>query len=366
LTEPRYLYSALTRLRTVSTSRRADLLREEVDLAAVLKGARPGGMDPKLARALEGLDTGRCMEEDRAVEAGGAVIVAFTDPSFPRALRCLPDPPPALYLKGDPGVLGHPSVAVVGSRMATVYGKNAAETLSADLAREGFTVVSGLARGIDTAAHEGSLNVRGRAAAVLGTGIDRVYPPENRDLAGRILREGGVLLSEYPPGTPPLPGHFPVRNRLIAGLAWAVVVVEATERSGSLITARLALEGGKELFAVPHNITSRTGVGPNTLIRRGARLVQRVEDLIEEMPDFLRGEMRRPSPGEEDSGTGAARKEAVAVLDLIPADGSLHADELAVRAGLEMSRLLPLLLELQMAGLCVELPGMRFTRKGVG
>ncbi len=362
--ENRFLYSALTRIRSVSTSRRAALLDPDIDLPALFRGSRPKGMDPKLWKALRDLDLECCAREDGEREASGVRILAHPDPEFPSSLRDLPDPPPALYVRGSLDPLSRPVLAIVGSRLSTVYGKNAAQSLAGDLARAGVTVVSGLARGIDTAAHTGSLEVPGRAAAVLGTGIDRLYPSENRDLARRILDCGGVILSEFPPGTPPLPGNFPVRNRIVAGLSWGVLVVEATERSGALITARLGLESNRELFAVPHNITSGTGIGPNTLIRRGARLVQRAEDVLEELPDYLR---ERLVPWKEENGGSeepAVSGDAAGLLEHLRFDEAVGVDELAARARLEIPRLVSLLLELQMAGLCVELPGMRYARKG--
>ena len=173
-----------------------------------------------------------------------------------------------------------------------------------------------------------------------------------------------MILSEFPPGTPPLPGNFPVRNRLVAGLSWGVLVVEATERSGALITARLGLEANRELFAVPHNITSGTGVGPNTLIQQGARLVQRAEDVLEELPEYLRERLGPPAQANEEPKESVHGVEADALLEHLRFDETVGVDDLAARAGLEMSRLVPLLLELQMAGLCVELPGMRYARKG--
>jgi DNA processing protein len=362
--ETRYYYSALTRLRSVSTSRRAALLSDEVDLPALVRGSRPVGMDSNLLEALRDLDLERCAREDREEEADGVRILAYPDPEYPSSLRDLPDPPPALYARGCLDPLRRPALAVVGSRLSTVYGKNVAQSLAGDLALAGMTIVSGLARGIDTAAHTGSLAAPGRAVAVLGSGIDRLYPSENRDLARRILDSGGLILSEFPPGTPPLPGNFPVRNRVVAGLSWGVLVVEATEKSGALITARLGLEANRELFAVPHNITSGTGIGPNTLIRGGARLVQRAEDVLDELPGYLRERLGPASRAEEKPRESVMGAEADALLTHLRFDEGVGVDDLSISTGLEMSRLVPLLLELQMAGLCVELPGMRYARKG--
>lgn len=205
-------------------------------------------------------------------------IIHPDHPEFPRLLGHIPDSPIVLYRRGTWSSAR--CVAIVGSRRATGYGIGMAERLAADLASAGFTIVSGLARGIDTAAHSGALQAGGRTVAVLGNGVECVYPPENRKLAERML-ENGAFLSEYPPGTPPAPFHFPVRNRIVSGLSEAVVVVEAGERSGSLITVQCALEQGRDVFAVPGNATSLTSRGCNRLIREGAGLVQEAADILE-------------------------------------------------------------------------------------
>lgn len=205
-------------------------------------------------------------------------IIHQGHPEFPHLLGHIPDSPLVMYLRGE--WTSARCVAVVGSRRATGYGIGMAERLSADLVAAGFTIVSGLARGIDTAAHTGALQAGGRTVAVLGNGLETIYPPENRKLAERIM-ENGAFLSEYPPGTPPAPYHFPVRNRIVSGLSEAVLVVEAGERSGSLITVQCALEQGRDVFAVPGNATSVTSRGCNRLIREGAGLVQEAADILE-------------------------------------------------------------------------------------
>lgn len=363
----RFLLSALCRLGRGSTAVRAQLARDPARLDGICRGTLTA---PELSRevlgALRALDWDACLREDEALEAGGVHVLALGEPGFPEGLADLSDPPAALYARGDPSCLQRPCVAVVGSRLSTAYGQNVAEMLGEELARAGATVVSGLARGIDARAHRGSLVVPGAAAAVLATGIDTIYPGEHEPLARSIAESGGVLLSEVPPGTPPMPRLFPVRNRIIAGLSWAVVVVEATERSGSLITARLALESGRELFAVPHNITSRTGVGPNTLLQRGARLAQRSGDILEEMPEYIR--QRLAPKGLEGEGTPEApalATEARLLLKALRPDAPLGVDALAAATGLATSRLLAILLELQVAGLCEPAPGGRFVRRKV-
>jgi DNA processing protein len=362
--EARYLYSALSRLGSVPTSVRASLLGHRNLLERLREGEPPRGLPPSLCKAFARLDWEAAEAADRALEARGDRILCWEDPNYPERLRHLPDPPPALYLRGDLAPLDLPVVAVVGSRLSTVYGQNVARSLAEDLARSGCTVVSGLARGIDAAAHEGSLTVPGRAAAVLGTGLDLCYPPENEPLLGAILEARGLVLTEFPPGTPPLPRNFPQRNRIIAGLAFGVLVVEATERSGSLVTARFALETGREVFAVPHNLTSRTGIGPNLLIQKGAKLVLQVSDILEELPEEARNLLKRETSSGRDYSLGPELSpEAREVLALLRPDSPSTVDELCAASGLSPGDLLPRLLELQMGGYCVELPGMRYAAK---
>ncbi len=360
-----YLYSALTRLASVSTVLRADLLKDESLLVSLRNGSGRVKLHPSLSKALAKLDWAAAEKADRGAEKQGVTILSWNDPRYPEALRSLPDPPPALYVRGPLQVFALPSVAVVGSRLCTVYGQNVARTLAKEMVRAGLAVVSGLARGIDTAAHEGSLAVPGHAAAVLGTGIDRVYPPENDGLLKRILDLGGAVMSEYPPGTPPLPRNFPVRNRVISGLTSGVLVVEATERSGSLVTARFAIETGREVYAVPHNITSRTGIGPNTLIQKGAKLVQQVADIVEELPPNVRCKMK---PVNETGETGdvsdvGLSEKASRLLSAMSPDEGRSIDRLSGESGLSTPDVLTGLVELQMSGLCVELPGTRYARR---
>lgn len=363
--EARYLYSALSRLGSVSSAARASLLGHRDLLERLRGGEPPRGLPSTLCKAIARLDWEAAEAADRELEARGDRILCWEDPAYPDPLRHLPDPPPALYVRGDLAPLEHPAVAVVGSRLSTVYGQNVARTLAADLVRSGCTVVSGLARGIDAAAHEGSLAVRGRAAAVLGTGLDRCYPPENEPLLEAILKAGGAVLTEFPPLTPPLPRNFPQRNRILAGLSSGVLVVEATERSGSLVTARFALETGREVFAVPHNLTSRTGIGPNLLIQKGAKLVLQVSDILEELPEAVRNHLKRETPpgGDYSSPAPELSPEARKVLALLRPDTASTVDELCAGSGLHAGQLLPCLLELQMGGYCVELPGMRYAAK---
>jgi DNA processing protein len=361
-----YLFSALTRLAGVPTAMKAGLFGDLELLAALREGRPTRGLHPRLSKAFAKLDWQRCEREDRTLEASGVRIVPWDDPTYPVCLKAMTDPPPALYLRGSLEALGPPALGVVGSRLSTVYGQNVARDLAEEAVRSGMAVVSGLARGIDSAAHRGSLAVKGLAIGVLGTGIDVAYPKENAGLMARIADSGGAILTEFPPGAAPLPKNFPMRNRVIAGLAWAVVVVEAAERSGSLVTVRFALETGKEVFAVPHNITSRTGVGPNTLIQKGAKLVQRIEDILEELPEHLRCTLKPADSAGQSQNVGGSPSysgfgdNAAKVLGALKADEAQGIDTLSAATGLAAPGLLAALLELQLGGACVELPGMRY------
>ena len=286
-------------------------------------------------------------------------ILLRDDPAFPGILAQLPDPPPLLYMRGDLSERDDPAVAVVGSRRATSYGLEMARLLSCEIAGAGVTVVSGLARGIDQAAHAGALEAGGRTLAFLGSGIDRIYPRECIGLAERISCSGAIL-SEFPMGTPPLSGNFPVRNRLISGVARGTLVVEAAAFSGSLITARMALEQGREVFAVPGNATSENALGPNSLIQQGAKLVMRGRDVLVEIP----GAPLPPEVPEAAEPEGTEEEERV-LRSLSPAD-PLTLDELAERTGMQAGPLQAALLKLEVEDRVRPLPGGRFTRKRRG
>ena len=224
------------------------------------------------------------VELERVKALGGDVLI-LDDGSYPNLLREIDDPPIVLYVKGDwQGCFDQPCVGVVGSRMCSTYGENSSEMLARDLSSRGITVVSGLARGIDTAAHKGAMRGNGKTVGVIGTGIDSVYPRENTGLVREIIASGGCLVSQFPIGTPPIKENFPYRNRIISGLSHGVLIVEASERSGSLITARLAMEQNREVMAVPGNITSGNSFGTNYLIKCGAKLVQQWQDVVAELP----------------------------------------------------------------------------------
>jgi DNA processing protein len=317
----------------------------------------------------------RAGQELERVRALGGDIILLDDGVYPALLREIFDPPITLYVKGEWQVcLDAPCVGMVGSRHCSTYGRNAAELLARELASRGVTIISGLARGIDGAAHRGALDAGGRTVAVMATGLDEVYPGEHRKLAEEILDKGGALVTQFPLETPPLPENFPYRNRVISGLSLGVVVVEATERSGSLITARLALEQNREVFAVPGHITSRTSFGANYLIKSaGAKLVQQWQDVAAELPPDIAAQLLPPEPKKgrqkDNPAERAARVPAdlsddeQLLLALLSPDEALHIDELALRAGWGVPQLTGALLNLEMRELIRQLPGKCFVRK---
>ena len=298
-------------------------------------------------------------------------LIAYDNEAYPPLLKQIPDAPLLLYVKGDVKVLSQYAVAVVGSRRPSAYGSSVAHRLAHDLAQRQMVVVSGLARGVDSAAHRGALEAKGKTVAVMGSGIDVMYPRENKKLADEIAKSGAVI-SEFPLGTGPTPENFPIRNRIISGLSLGVVVVEAAEYSGSLITARLALEQNREVFAVPGNITSAQSFGPNHLIKQGAKLVDQWMDVIEEFTAEVRMQLLPPmetSDGEPMGAQAATLFEASltpdqkAVFETLRADQTSFVDEIVVAAKIPHPRVLAALLELEMNGLIRQLPGKNFIRK---
>ena len=276
---------------------------------------------------------------------------------YPALLAVIPSPP-ALHVRGSLERADALAIAIVGSRRPTPYGVEVAESLAADLAARGVTIVSGLARGIDTAAHRGALAGGGRTLAVLGSGIDIVYPPENEALALAIEGQG-ALLSQFPRGTAPLPGHFPARNRIIAGLALGVVVVEAGERSGALITAGLAGDLGREIFAVPGRLTSDVSRGSHGLIRDGAILVRDWTDIVQELPEPWRRTVGILEAETGETGQTVAGTEA-AVLSALRPDEPLHIEQLAALVSLTPGRLASALVALELGGRARQLEGQRW------
>ena len=278
----------------------------------------------------------------------GLHLIAWNDASYPAALSAIVDPPPVLWVRGNAAALTSPAVAIVGSRAGSPYGLTVAERLAADLSLVGIVIVSGLARGIDSAAHRGALSAKGTTVAVLGCGADVIYPSEHRDLA-RQIESAGAIVSELVPGTPPQKQFFPLRNRIISGLSRAVLIVEAGEKSGSLITARCALEQGRDVLAVPGNVLSGRNRGGHALLKDGAKIVECADDILEELG--LPSQGRRCGSGPEDP-----------VLAGLPAGESCDLDVLSERTGLASARLLPRLFELELAGLIRRVGGGRFAR----
>ena len=293
----------------------------------------------------------------------GARLVLLEDPDYPPLLRAIELPPPFLFVRGELGREDGLAVAIVGSRRGTPYGLRMAERLAADLGARGVTVVSGLARGVDTAAHRGALGAGGRTLAVLGSGVDVVYPPENRRLTTEVA-ESGAVISQFPMGTAPLPHHFPARNRVIAGLTLGTVVVEAAERSGALITARLAGELGREVYAVPGNVSSPGSLGANALIQDGAKLVQGWEDVVAEWPPEWRQALR-PLPA---SGASASRDARGAIepgeraLLALLGDEPLAVDTVVEQSRLPSSQVSAGLMALELRGLVRRIAGQRYVR----
>lgn len=279
----------------------------------------------------------------------GQHIICLADDSYPPALLEIPDPPSVLYVRGKLELLKTPGIAIVGSRNATPQGVQTAEAFARALAGKGLCIISGLALGIDAAAHRGALAASGTTVAVIGTGADRIYPPRNKDLALAIA-ERGVIVSEFPLGTPALAANFPRRNRIISGLARGVLVVEAAPESGSLITARLAAEQGREVFAIPGSIHSPVARGCHKLIKQGAKLVETAQDVLDELGHFENEPVNSPASTDDNP--------ILAALGYDPSG----LDEIAERTGLSADQLLGELLLLELSGKIAPLPGNRYQR----
>jgi DNA processing protein len=330
---------------------------------------RPETIESIIKREFEN----KAVEElDRVKQLGGDVLI-LDDGSYPNLLREIADPPITLYVRGDwQACFDQPGVGVIGSRMCSTYGENASEMIARDLASRGICIISGLARGIDTAAHRGAIRGGGRTIAVLGTGIDGFYPKENTRLVGEILEAGGAIVSQFPLGTPPLKDNFPYRNRIISGLSLGVVIVEATEKSGSLITARLAMEQNREVMAVPGNITSRNSFGSNYLIKSGAKLVQQWQDVVAELPSEIAAEILPPKI-EKANGSRESNKQELAPADLsenerkiwtlLSPDEPAHIDGLLELSGLSFGDLNGALVGLDIRDLIRVLPGKNYARR---
>ncbi len=323
------------------------------------------GISPKLAqRLVEGFRNDRLLDEEiTLVKREGVSIVTLHDADYPKLLREIHDPPLVLYVKGDLSALNEAVVAIVGSRRASLYGMEVSERLAYDLALRGVTIVSGLARGIDGAAHRGALKATGKTVAVLGNGLASVYPPEHEELAKSIASHGAVI-SEYPMRMAPLAQNFPRRNRVISGLSLGVVIVEAAKRSGALITCNCALEQGREVFAIPGKINTITSQGTNQLLREGAKLVTCVEDILEELRLAPQPAISQSttSPAPTDQTESALTADERRLLDQLNSDEPLDLDTLTVKTNLSAATCAATLLSLELKRVVKQLPGKRFVR----
>lgn len=317
------------------------------------------GVHSTVAQAIAGFDQWKLVDTElQKLTRTNVRLVTRADENYPINLTHLHDPPPFLYILGDVLATDRVAIAIVGARSASTYGRTMARTLARGLAEKGVTVVSGLARGIDAEAHSATLAVGGRTLAVLGSGVDVIYPSEHRGLAQAVVKSG-ALVSEFSLGTKPDAMHFPYRNRVISGLTLGTVVIEASEKSGSLITARCALEQNREVFAVPGNVTSERSRGPHRLIKDGAKLVEGVEDILSEIAPTLvsPAAVSRPTPS---LNLDPDEKLLVGCLS----DEPVHIDVLINKSGLGAARVLEVLLGLELKGEVTQLPGTHFALTG--
>ncbi|MGA1981180.1 MAG: DNA-processing protein DprA [Acidobacteriaceae bacterium] len=317
-------------------------------------------------------------EAKRVAETGGFFLTR-EDEAYPRRLLEIYDPPAALWIRGNAALLARPGIAVVGTRQPSPYGLGMAEMLARDLANRGLVIFSGMARGVDSAAHKGALDAGRKTVAVWGTGIDVVYPKENKKVAERIVESGGTIVSEFPLGTFPAPQNFPLRNRILSGMSIGVLVVEAGEYSGTRITARCAMEQNRDVYAVPGNVTNKNAWGPNTLIKQGAKLTATWEDVWEDLPSTVKRELEEAmgvrSQGESNAGGAASLfKDADdrplpeyerVVLDRLRRDESLQLDDLieGLEGQLGSAEIFTALFELELGGRVKQLPGKNYVRR---
>jgi DNA processing protein len=323
------------------------------------------------------------VDEISRITDSGATFLTMDDEQYPGRLMEIFDPPPVLWVRGNASILNRAGIAVVGTRHPTPYGAGMAEMLSRDLARRGVVIQSGMARGVDTSAHKGAVEAGGKTVAVWGTGIDVIYPKENKKLAEQIVTSGGAIVSEFPLGTFPAPQNFPIRNRTLSGMSIGVLVVEAAEYSGTRITARCALEQGRDVYAVPGNATNKNAWGPNTLIKQGAKLTATWEDIWEDLPSQIRVELEDEQArlaGRNESGTGgtaslfSAGQEIAAgqpmgeheriVFNELRQDEAVQLDELIERLEPRMvsGEIFTALFELELAGRVKQMPGKNYVR----
>ena len=309
----------------------------------------------KIIKKRNKLDLDKELEK---LEEKNIKFILLKNREYPEILKNIYDPPPILYYKGK-NIFQDTGLAVVGSRRSTSYGRRTARKIGYSLAQQGFTIISGMARGIDSHGHRGALDATGKTIAVLGSGLDYVYPPENKKLFEQI-QENGAVISEFPPGTKPTSGNFPRRNRIISGLSRGVIVIEAAQRSGSLITASQALEQGREVFAVPGNIDRPQSKGTNNLIREGAKIVTKVEDVLEELflyNDVENNKMKALYP--------ELKQEEKEIIDLFTVNPELDLDQIVDNCNYDISKVNRLLLKLELKGILDKKPGKKYLFKGL-
>jgi len=333
---------------------------ESTEIQAVSAQSIATGKSAELAR-----------EELARASQAGVRILCIEDALYPSRLKEIYDPPLVLYVRGDAEILAQPGIAIIGTRHPTPYGSGMAERLGCDLAAQGLVIISGMARGVDTAGHRGAISAKSKTVAVFGTGVDVIYPKENSRLSEQILAFGGALVSEFPMGTFAAPQNFPIRNRILSGMSIGVLVVEAAEYSGTRITARLALEQNRDVFAVPGNVTNKNSWGPNTLIKQGAKLVATWEDVWEDLPTEVRLALAPAIPPESQSASSASLFSDDALpphdkllLSLLKADEVTHIDELIEKLESQMSssEIFAALFELELNSKVRQMPGKNFVK----
>ena len=346
-------------------------------LEASLTELEGTGMPAQSAQfVFEGKAKAAAQEELKRVADAGGSLLTPEDVDYPERLREIYDPPSALWIRGNASLLARPGIAVVGTRQPSPYGAGMAELLSRDLANRRMVILSGMARGVDTAAHKGAIEAGGKTVAVWGTGIDVIYPKENKKLAEQIVATGGTIVSEYPLGTFPAPQNFPIRNRILSGMSVGVLVIEAAEYSGTRITARCAMEQNRDVYAVPGNVTNKNAWGPNTLIKQGAKLTATWEDIWEDLPSEIRlaleDEQAAAGGGAESKSGGAASlfndtplpEHERIVFEQLRHDESMQLDQLIeqLEAKLGSAEIFTALFELELAGRVRQLPGKNYVR----
>jgi DNA processing protein len=344
----------------------------EAVFQATLTELEATGMQAASAQAIAtGKSAELAREELARMAEQAATLLCDEDARYPARLKEIYDPPIVLYVRGNAELLKQPGIAMVGTRHPTPYGSGMAERLACDLAAHGLVIISGMARGVDTASHRGAISAKGKTIAVLGTGVDVMYPKENSRLAEQILALGGAVISEFPLGTSAFPQNFPIRNRILSGMSVGVLVVEAAEYSGTRITARCALEQNRDVFAVPGNVTNKNSWGPNTLIKQGAKLVATWEDVWEDLPAEVKLALAPVSSPESSASSSASLfpdeglpPHEQRILALLKADEATHIDELVERLETEMSssEIFAALFELELTGKVKQMPGKNFVK----